>query len=148
MQKIFLGSDHGGFELRNTLKQYLQQTRKDIEIEDMGVEEEISVDYPDYALKVVKKVLKAEDHLGILVCGTGIGMSMMANRFKKIRAALVHNEFTAQMAKQHNNANILCLGARTTDAELAIKLVDIWLDSEFEAGRHTRRIAKLDGFPG
>lgn len=148
MQKIFLGSDHGGFELRNTLKQYLQQTRKDIEIEDMGVEEEISVDYPDYALKVVKKVLKAEDHLGILVCGTGIGMSMMANRFKKIRAALVHNEFTAQMAKQHNNANILCLGARTTEAELAKKLVDIWLDSEFEAGRHTRRIAKLDGFPG
>ncbi|MBT3260809.1 ribose 5-phosphate isomerase B [bacterium] len=148
MQKIFLGSDHGGFELRNTLKQYLQQTRKDIEIEDMGVPEEISVDYPDYALKVVKKVLKAEDHLGILVCGTGIGMSMMANRFKKIRAALVHNEFTAQMAKQHNNANILCLGARTTEAELAKKLVDIWLDSEFEAGRHTRRIAKLDDFLG
>ncbi|MFC1771118.1 ribose 5-phosphate isomerase B [Candidatus Margulisiibacteriota bacterium] len=140
---IVLGSDHGGLELKNSIIKHLESTIN-ITLIDVGTDSTESTDYPDYAKKAVKTIQENNDYLGILCCGTGIGMSIMANRYPGIRAALVHNEFTAQMAKEHNNANIVCLGARTTDAAIANKLVDIWLSKNFEGGRHQRRVDKLD----
>lgn len=141
---IFLGSDHGGLDLKSTLHSYLTNTRPTIHCVDLGTDQPTSVDYPDFAQKVAQSVLKTSESLGILICGTGIGISIAANRFNGIRAALVYDAFTAKMAKAHNNANILCLGGRTTDAETAKTLVDIWIDESFEGDRHMRRLAKLD----
>jgi len=142
--KLAIGADHGGLELKTQLIKYLKQTHPDITIEDMGTHSKDSVDYPDFAKLVAEVVAQKQADLGILVCGTGIGVSMMANRYKGVRAALVHNELTAKMAKEHNNANILCLGERTTDPKLAEKLVDTWLAAEFGGDRHERRVNKLD----
>jgi ribose 5-phosphate isomerase B len=141
---IFLGADHGGWELKNILAEYLKQTRSNLEVFDEGTNSAASVDYPDFGAKIAKKILATPKSLGILVCGTGIGISIAANRFKGIRAALVYDEFTAQMTKKHNNANIICFGGRTTTPEQAKKLLDIWLNEEFEGGRHQARINKLD----
>lgn len=141
---LYLGADHGAIELKNALRDYLRTIRTDINIHDEGTDNHDSVDYPDFAKKVVEKVLKKPGNMGILCCGTGIGICMAANRFPGIRAALVYDEFTAKMAKEHNNANILCLGGRTTPFEKAKQLVEIWLDSQFEGGRHQRRLDKLD----
>jgi ribose 5-phosphate isomerase B len=141
---IFIGSDHGGLDLKNSIKKYLIKTKPDFEIIDLGTNDSSSVDYPDYGFMVAKKVKNNSDSLGILFCGTGIGISMAANRIKGIRAALVFNEFTAKMAKAHNNANILCLGGRTTSTPKAKKLINTWLDTPFEGGRHQKRIDKLD----
>jgi ribose 5-phosphate isomerase B len=141
---IVFGSDHGGLNLKKKLMNHLEENYPKLQISDLGTYDETSIDYPDYAKKVVDSILSKEANLGILVCGTGIGMSIKANRYKGIRAALAHNEFTAQMAKEHNNANILCLGERATDSDMAIKILDIWLTTEFAGDRHQRRINKLD----
>ncbi|RAP27122.1 ribose 5-phosphate isomerase B [Candidatus Marinamargulisbacteria bacterium SCGC AG-333-B06] len=140
--QIIMGSDHGGYELKEALKESLSQN-KALSIDDMGTLSTESVDYPDIADAVAKKVL-AEKAIGILCCGTGIGISIRANRHKGIRAAVVFNEFTAEMAKKHNNANILCLGGRTTTLAAALTYVNLWLKHDFEGDRHLRRIKKLD----
>ena len=139
---IILGSDHGGYDLKESLKEGLSQN-SEITLEDMGTFSTESVDYPDIADTVAQTVL-AKNTVGILCCGTGIGISIRANRYKGIRAAVVCNEFTAEMAKKHNNANVLCLGGRTTDFGLAKKMITTWLNAEFESGRHQRRLDKLD----
>lgn len=138
---IAIGSDHGGFELKNHVMKYL--TDKGLEIKDYGVFNEDSVDYPDCAAPVCKAVLSGEAEKGILFCGTGIGISMSANKYNGIRAALCSDVYSATMAKQHNNANVICLGGRVTGRELAFMIIDAWLDNEFLGGRHAKRIEKI-----
>ncbi|HOK40264.1 MAG TPA: ribose 5-phosphate isomerase B [bacterium] len=140
--KIVIGSDHGGFNLKEKIKEFL--ISKNIDIFDVGTHNTNSTDYPDYAKKVVNGILKNEYESGILICGTGIGMSIVANRYKGIRAALCLNEYMAEMSRKHNNANILVLGGRLLTFELAIRIVEIWLNTGFEAGRHQNRIDKID----
>ena len=135
-EKIIIGSDHGGFRLKNVIINHLKTL--DYEVEDVGCYSEESCDYPDIAKDVVKKVLNSGVK-GILVCGTGIGMSISANRFKGIRASHCTDTFSARMTRMHNDSNILCLGERITGAGLALDIVDIWLKTEFEGGRHKRR---------
>ena len=142
--RLVMGSDHGGVVLKSRMVHFLEQTRPDIQVIDIGTGTTDSVDYPDFGRKAATLIVEGQADCGILICGTGIGISMMANRFKGIRAAVVHDVFTAKMAKAHNNANILCLGGRTTDPELASTLVSTWLDTPFEGGRHLNRIQKLD----
>ncbi len=139
--KIAIGSDHGGFKLKEIIKEYL--IKKGYDVSDLGCYSEESVDYPDYAEKVAKAVAKGECDLGVLMCGTGIGISIAANKVKGIRAALCHDGLTARLAKQHNNANIICMGGRTTGVETAKDIIDNFLGSEFEGGRHLRRINKI-----
>jgi ribose 5-phosphate isomerase B len=141
--KIVLASDHGAIELRNALRDFILSTT-DLTVSDLGTCSEDSVDYPDIADLVAKEILSGKAALGILCCGTGIGISIRANRYKGVRAALVYSEETAAMAKAHNNANVLCLGGRTTSIEEAQAFVKLWLDTEFEGGRHQRRVQKLD----
>ncbi len=138
---IGIGSDHGGFELKGHIIKYLEN--KGIEFKDYGTYNENSVDYPDCAAPVCRAVQNGEIENGILICGTGIGISMAANKYKGIRAALCSDVYSAKMAKQHNNAQIICLGGRVTGRELAFMIVDTWLDTEFEGGRHCDRIAKI-----
>jgi ribose 5-phosphate isomerase B len=140
-QLIAIVSDHGGLQLKNALRDSLQST---LEIKDLGVFEETSVDYPTIIGNACKRLLNQEFSNLIALCGTGIGASMAANRFRGIRAALCHDEFTAEMAKRHNNANVLVLGGRVLGTELALRIVNKWMDSEFEAGRHKVRIDLLD----
>lgn len=137
-KKVFVASDHAGFALKEVIVRHLKE--KNYEAVDLGPEQAVSCDYPDSAFKVTDKVLENEDSLGILICGTGIGMSMAANRVKGIRAALATCEFHARACREHNNANILCLGERVTGAGVALNLVDIFLETEFAGGRHLRRI--------
>lgn len=139
--KLAIGSDHGGFELKNHVLKHLAE--RGIEYKDFGVFSEDSVDYPDCAAPVCEAVLSGEYERGILFCGTGIGISIAANKFDGIRAALCGNVFSAKMAKEHNDANIICLGGRVTGRELAFMIVDAWLDAEFLGGRHADRIAKI-----
>ena len=139
--KIILGSDHGGYNLKNIIIAHLEQ--QGIEVEDLGCYSEDSCDYPVIAKAVAEKVLLAGSR-GILICGTGIGMSIAANRFKGIRASHCTDTFTARMTRMHNNSNILCLGERITGTGLALDIVEIWLKTEFEGGRHERRISKLE----
>ena len=141
--KIVLGSDHGAYELKNELLDYLK-SKENIEVIDCGVNSSDSVDYPDCADTVVETILNKNADLGVLCCGTGIGISIRANRHKGIRAALVYDQFTAEMAKAHNNANILCFGGRTTSVSDAKSYLDTWLNTSFEGGRHQRRLDKLD----
>lgn len=139
--KIAIGSDHGGFQLKETVKAYLNENGYDVE--DLGCFSAESVDYPDFALKVAERVATGEFEKGILMCGTGIGISISANKVKGIRAALCHDHLTASLAARHNNANILCMGGRTTGPETAKDIVDAWLNTPFEGGRHKRRLAKI-----
>lgn len=139
--KIAMGSDHGGIHLKNHLKAFLED--KGYEIVDCGTYTEESCDYPDFAEKVCLAVTGGEAAKGILVCGTGIGISMAANKCKGIRAALVADVFSAKMAAEHNNANVICMGERTTGAGLAEMMVDTFLNTEFAGGRHQRRIDKI-----
>lgn len=138
---IALGADHGGYELKEAIKKYLDE--KGIDYKDFGTFSTESVDYPDYALKVAEAVASQECSEGILVCGTGIGMSIAANKVPGIRAAHAEDVFSAKAAKEHNNANILCLGGRITGPGLAIMMVEEWLNSTFQGGRHQRRIDKI-----
>ena len=140
MQKIIIASDHGGYRLKNEITDYLKQ--KGLDIEDFGCYNTESCDYPVYAKLIAEGVLNDTDGntVGILVCGTGIGMSIAANRYKGIRAAHCTDTFSARMTRMHNNSNVLCLGERITGSGLAFDIVDIWLNTEFEGGRHQRRI--------
>ncbi|NOY86204.1 MAG: ribose 5-phosphate isomerase B [Deltaproteobacteria bacterium] len=140
--RIALGSDHAGFSLKSLVKGHLKA--RGISAIDIGADSADSVDYPDFARKVVDKILGGEADLGILICGTGIGMSMAANRHRGIRAALCHDHFTASAARRHNNANILAMGGRLIGPDLAKEIVDTWLDTPFEGGRHKRRTDKMD----
>lgn len=144
IKTLVFGSDHGGFELKNGLMARLQESYSSLQCVDVGVGSDQRVDYPDYADRVVEKVQGEKEVAGILVCGTGIGISMRANRYRGIRAAVVHDAFTAEMAKAHNNANILCLGGRTVDLGTAFIWARIWLDTAYEGGRHDERLSKLD----
>ena len=138
---LVVGSDHGGYELKMAILELLQ--KRAVECADFGTDGPDSVDYPDFAAKVATAVSSGEAELGILICGTGIGMSISANKFANVRAALVHDEFTAQMAREHNNANILVMGGRVLTPDQGKKFVEIWLDSEFEGGRHQSRLDKI-----
>jgi ribose 5-phosphate isomerase B len=138
---IAIGSDHGGFELKKHVIGHLIE--KGIEVKDFGTFTEDSVDYPDCAKPVCKAVLSGEAERGILLCGTGIGISIAANKFDGIRAALCGDVFSAKMAREHNDANIICLGGRVTGRELAFMIVDTWLEAEHLGGRHADRIAKI-----
>lgn len=141
---IYLGSDHGGFDLKKKVKEYLKK-KKNIEYTDLGPESiDNNDDYPDFALKVAQEVAKTGS-MGILICGTGIGMCITANKVKEIRAALCYDKETAKLSREHNNANILCLGARTTNKKKALKIVDTWLNTSFSSeARHHRRVNKMD----
>ena len=138
---IAIGCDHGGIELKGHIINYLES--KGIEVKDYGTYTEDSVDYPDCAAPVCKAVHSGEAENGILICGTGIGISIAANKYKGIRAALCSDVYSAKMSKQHNNAQIICLGGRVTGRELAFMIVDTWLETEFEGGRHEARVAKI-----
>ena len=141
--KVIIGSDHGGFNLKSAIVQHLED--KGIDVKDVGPFDTDSVDYPDYAKPVAEAVQDSEYDRGILVCGTGIGMNIAANKHKGIRAALVHDTFSAHATREHNNSNILCMGERVIGTGLALDIVDIWLETEFEGGRHERRIEKIEG---
>lgn len=138
---IAIGVDHGGFPLKEAICALLQSRGE--QIVDVGCFSTDSVDYPDYAAKVVEEIVSGRCTFGILICGTGIGMSIAANRSPKIRASLCHDLFTAKMAREHNNANVLCLGARVLDSSVAVSIVDTWLNATFEGGRHLCRIGKM-----
>lgn len=139
--KIAIGADHGGYKLKAYIEKHLDE--KGIEYTDFGTDSDASVDYPDYAKIVAKAVLTDEFERGILVCGTGIGMSIAANKVKGIRAAHVTDTYSAKMAKQHNDAQIICLGERITGCDLALEIVDAYLSAEHLGGRHSNRVNKI-----
>ena len=141
-----IGSDHGGYELKEHIKKHLDSIG--VEYKDYGTFSEDNVDYPDCARPVCEAIQSGEAERGILVCGTGIGISMAANKFKGIRAALISDVFSATMAKEHNNANVVCLGGRVTGRELAFMMIDAWMNAEFQGGRHAERIAKIHAIEG
>jgi len=139
---IAVASDHGGLELKRDIVAYLKD--RGLEVMDLGTNASDSVDYPDFGEKLAGMVSRQVVDSGILVCGTGIGMSIVANKFPGVRAALVTDDFTAQMSREHNNANVLVMGGRVLSSRQALKMVGIWLDTPFEAGRHQRRLDKIE----
>ncbi len=139
---IAVGSDHGGFALKTAVIAHLKG--RGYEVLDMGTHSEESVDYPIYGQKTAEAVAEGKADLGVVCCGTGIGIGIAANKVHGIRCATITNEYMAEMTKRHNNANMIALGGRILETELALKLVDIWLDTEFEGGRHQRRVDMLD----
>ena len=142
--KIAVGSDHRGFEVKKRIVPLLQQMGH--EVLDMGTNANESVDYPDYALQVAQAVGGKHVDRGILICGTGIGMCIAANKVKGVRAAPCHDYVTAEMSRRHNNANVLCLSADLLGDELIDRMIRIWLGTEFEGGRHARRVDKIQRF--
>jgi ribose 5-phosphate isomerase B len=144
-KKYFIASDHAGFNIKEVVKKKLQD--KGFEVIDLGCHNEDRVDYPDYGHKLALEILKNKGTLGVLVCGSGIGISISANRHYGVRAALCHDEYGAKMARAHNDANVLCLGARVTNEGNVGEILDAWCDGEFEGGRHTNRVKKLDTPP-
>ncbi len=140
-KKISLGSDHAGYNLKEDIKKYL--SKKKIRVIDLGPKINKSVDYPDYAKRVARHVSSKKTNLGILVCGSGTGMAMSANKFKKIRAAVCYNSLSTRLSRRHNNANILALGSRLTKKNIALKLINIFLSTKFDGGRHLRRVKKV-----
>ncbi len=144
--KIVIGADHGGFELKEILKDYL--IKKDYDVCDVGTYDTASVDYPDIAKAACEKITQGECSWGILVCGTGIGISMAANKVRGIRCALVSNEYSAAMTKRHNNANMLAFGGRVTGPDLAKSILDAYMAEEFEGGRHESRVNKITELEG
>ena len=142
--KILIASDHGGYDLKEHLKEYFN--KKNYEFEDLGTHGKESVDYPVYASKVAKRVAKEDDTFGVLICGTGIGISIAANKHEGIRAALVDSVTMARLSREHNNANIVCMGGRTTGPLIEEEIVETFLNTKFEGGRHQRRIDIIAGF--
>jgi ribose 5-phosphate isomerase B len=138
--KIAIASDHGGFELKESLKKHYQN----LNFIDLGTNSTESVDYPDIAKSLTKEIISGEADIGILICGTGVGISIAANRHKGIRAALVYSQEVARLVKQHNNANVLVFGGRTMPVDDVIKYIDTFLQTEYEGGRHQKRLDKLD----
>ena len=142
--KIAIGSDHRGYETKRRLAHFLQQLSH--EVLDMGTEGSESVDYPDFAFQVAQAVSEGRVDRGILICGTSIGMCIAANKVKGVRAAPCHDSITAEMSRRHNNANVLCLSADLLGEELIDRMARIWLETEFEGGRHARRVDKITRF--
>lgn len=138
---IAIGCDHGAFNLKNAVKKYLEE--RGLEVKDFGIYEEGRVDYPDIAEVVCKSIVSGECEKGILLCGTGIGISIAANKIKGIRAAVCNEVYCAKMAKCHNNANVITLGGRVVGEDVALEIVSAWLDAEFMGGRHQERIDKI-----
>ena len=144
MSPVALGCDHAGFELKETVKGYLDTLG--FEITDFGTDSEASVDYPDFGSRLARSIDKGEYDRGILICGTGLGMSMVANRFAGVRGALCNDLFSAIMSRRHNDANILIMGGRVIGSELAREIVQTWLETPFEGGRHRQRLEKFCEF--
>jgi ribose 5-phosphate isomerase B len=144
--KIAIGSDHRGFDAKRHLVSLLQQLGHDVT--DVGPQTRDSVDYPDYAFQVARAVSDGQVERGILICGTGIGMCIAANKVHGVRAAPCHDSITAEMSRRHNDANVLCLSADLLSEELMERMVRIWLDTAFEGGRHARRVDKIVRFEG
>jgi ribose 5-phosphate isomerase B len=140
--KILFGCDHGGFDLKRLLAAHARSLGH--EVIDVGPHSADAVDYPDFAHDLVRRLSARDADCGVLVCGTGIGMSIAANRHKGIRAALCHDAFTAEAARRHNNANVLCLGGRTTGPGVALQMLETFLSTPFDGGRHERRVEKID----
>ena len=140
-KKICIASDHAGFNLKESIKDFL--INKNISIIDLGPVNENSVDYPDYAKKVSMRIKSKKSDVGILVCGSGTGMAISANKTKKIRAAVCYNSRSTRLSRQHNNANIIAIGSRLTKKNTALKLVSAFLETKFEGGRHLRRVKKI-----
>ena len=138
VMKIAIGADHGGFQMKEMVKEFVCSLGH--EVDDAGCFSMDSVDYPGFAKTVSEKVQNGACNVGILICGTGIGMSLVANRFSAVRAALCHDEYTARLSREHNDANILCLGARVIGDGVAQGIVKTWLETDFAGGRHQRRI--------
>ena len=141
-KKIVIGADHAGYELKNIVARHLSE--KGYTVFDVGTDSADSCDYPIFADALCKKIQLGECELGILVCGTGIGMSIAANKHSGIRAACCSDTYSAKLTRQHNDANVLCFGARVVGEGLALELVDIFVDTEYEGGKHARRVAMLD----
>ena len=141
MKKIFISSDHAGFKLKEAIKLYL--SKKNINFQDLGPNTDSRVDYPDFAHKVAKKVKVSKNNLGILVCGSGMGMNITANRHKNIRAAQCFNLKSTKLSRLHNDANIITLGSRLLTKKNALSCVGVFLDTKFEGGRHSKRIKKI-----
>ena len=141
-ETVGIAVDHGGLVLKQAIKEELEAAG--CGVLDLGTDTEESVDYPDFAEKLVQAISEGKVQRGVLVCGTGIGISIAANRHKGIRAAVCYDEETAMLARQHNDANVMCLGGRKTDEPLARRMVNLFLETEFEGGRHARRVGKLD----
>ena len=139
--KIAIANDHAGTEYKKVIKAHLEEAGHTVE--NFGTDETTSVDYPDYAEKVANAVTKGGFELGILICGTGVGMSIAANKVKGVRASLCGDCFSAEMTRRHNDSNILCLGARVLGIDLALRIVDTYVNTPFDGGRHARRIAKI-----
>ena len=144
--RFYIATDHAGVDLKDFTVELLKQ--KGHEVIDLGPFNKERVDYPDYAVKVAQSVLNDKESQGILICGSGIGMSMAANRFHGIRAALCHDAYTAQVARGHNDANILCFGERIVGLGVAESIIDSWLASSFEGGRHCGRVEKIESIQG
>lgn len=140
--KLAIGCDHGGFELKEEVLKFIK-TVANIEVSDLGPAGKESVDYPDYGAKVAEAVSNGTMDRGILICGTGIGMSMVANRYPNVRAALCHDHFTALMSREHNDANVLVMGERVLGKGVALEIVKTWLDTPFAGGRHQKRLDKI-----
>lgn len=141
--KISIGSDHAGFEVKESLKQVLEAAQH--ELLDMGTNGTDSCDYPDFAGRVGQSVARGESERGILICGTGIGMCITANKVPGIRAALVTDAFTSEMSRRHNNANVFCAGARVLSLDMIEDCLHLWLKTPYEGGRHERRVGKIEG---
>lgn len=139
--KVAIGSDHAGYEMKELVKKHLKE--KNVDVIDLGTNSNESVDYPEFGKKVGETVVKDKYDFGIVICGTGIGISIAANKVKGVRAALVHDTETAKLAREHNNANVLAFGGRNTKPEMALDIVDTFMDSKFEA-RHQKRLDLID----
>jgi len=146
---VWIGSDHAGYDLKSEVISHLEESDL-FKVFDVGPFDSCRVDYPEYGFAVVKGVVESlkcgEKSFGILICGTGIGMSLIANKHEKIRGALAHNVFTAEMSRKHNDANILCLGARVIGRDIALRMVDVFLSAGFEGGRHSNRLKMIDSY--
>lgn len=139
--RIALAADHAGYRLKEKIKEFLKDAGH--EVLDFGTYSEASCDYPDFGIKAGEAVAKGEAERGILICGTGIGMCISANKVQGVYAALCHDLFTTERSRTHNNANVLCIGALVVEEELALRMVDLWLKTPFEGGRHERRVKKI-----
>jgi len=142
MEKIAIASDHGGFDLKENIIAYL--IKKGLEVDNFGAHSADSVDYPDYGIKLAQAIIDNKFVRGILICGTGVGMSIVVNRFPGIRGTLCSDVYTAKMCREHNDSNILIMGGRVIDVSLAIEILETWLNTEFEGGRHQRRLDKIN----
>ena len=141
MEKIAIASDHGGFDLKENIIAFL--LKKGLEIDNLGAHSTDSVDYPDYGIKLAQAITDKKFVRGILICGTGVGMSIVVNRFPGIRGALCSDVYTAKMCREHNDSNVLIMGGRVIEVSLAIEILETWLNTEFEGGRHQRRLDKI-----